>query len=108
MQEIFNKILEAEKQAELILAEARKEAADLRAAADAQTAAAIQEARAAAQALLQTSLAEARAETERTGREQVQKAEAEAATFLESRQESLRGLVDRVVELLQTPETLKG
>jgi vacuolar-type H+-ATPase subunit H len=100
MQEIFNKILEAEKQAEQTLTEARKKAADLRAAADAETAAAVQEARAAAQALLQSSLAEVRAETERAGREQVQKAEAEAAT--------LRGLVDRVVELLKTPETLKG
>ena len=107
MQEIFNKILEAEKQAEQTLAEARKKAADLRATSDAETAAAVQEARAAAQALLQSSLAEVRAETERAGRELVRKAEAEAASFLESRQETLRGLVDRVVELLKLPENLK-
>ena len=108
MQEILTKVLEAEKQAELALTEARKEAAALRAAADAETATAIQEARVAAQELLQTSLAEARAEADRAGREQVQRAEREAATFLEGRQETLRGLVDRVVELVITPESLKG
>ena len=108
MQEIVNKVLDAEKAAELALSEARQRAAGLRAEADTQTATALQEARAQAQELLQADLAKARAEAEREGREQVQRAEREAATFLESRRDTLRGLVERVVQLVISPENLKG
>ena len=104
MQEIVTKVLEAEQ----ALAEARQKAAALRAAADTQTTAALQEARGKAQELLQADLARARAEAEREAREQVQSAEREAAAFLESRQEALRNLVERVVQLAVSPESLKG
>lgn len=108
MQEIVNKVLEAEKQAEQTLAEARQKAAAVRAEADALTATALQEARAQAQELLQTGLAEARAQAEGSSRELVRRAEQEAASFLEGRQEVLRALVERVVRLAAAPLDLKG
>jgi vacuolar-type H+-ATPase subunit H len=108
MQEIVNKVLEAERQAEQTLAEARQKSSALRGEADAQAAAALQQARAQAQELLQAELAEARAEAERSTGEQVRKAHAEAESFLASRQEVLGDLVERVVQLAATPEYLKG
>ena len=108
MQEIVNKVLEAEQQADQLLAKAREEAAALRAAADAETARNLQEAREQAHRLIQENIAQTREEAEREHRETIRAAEEEAGRFIERKREALEQVVDRVVALIIAPEFEKG
>ncbi len=108
MQEIVNKVLEAEQQADQVLAKAREEAAALRAAADAETTRSLQEAREQAHRLVQESLARTQEEAERERRETIRGAEEEADRFIERKREALEQVVDLVVSLIVAPEFQKG
>ena len=108
MQEIVTKVLEAEQEAEQLLSDARKKAAELRAAADAEAAGRLQEARLAAQTLIQETLARTRAEAEAERARTVRQAELEAERFLQENQEALERVEGEVVALVITPEYGKG
>ena len=104
MQEIVNKVLEAEQQAEKTVQEARAQAADIRRRADEQSEAKLQEAREQAQALVQDSLAEAREQAAREREESRAEAERRNARFLEEHRDALEAAAEAVAALLATPE----
>lgn len=108
MEQIISKVLEAEQQAEQALGEARRKAAAIRAAADAESATRVQEARAKAKALSQETLAAARAEAEAARERAVAQAAGQAELFLQENQATLRRLVDQVVTLITTTGLPKG
>lgn len=104
MQEIVNKVLEAEQQGEKAVQDARARAAEIRKQSDEAGEGKLQEAREQAQSLLQDSLAEARAQAAREQQEAKAEAERQNARFLEERRDAIEAAADAVVSLLATPE----
>jgi vacuolar-type H+-ATPase subunit H len=100
MQEIVNKVLEAEQQAEKIVQEARAEAAEIRRKADEDSERTIQEARAKAQALLQERLAEARTQSAREQQGAREEAQRENERYLRERAPDMEEAAGAVVSRL--------
>jgi V/A-type H+-transporting ATPase subunit G/H len=108
MQEIVNKVLEAEQEAEKTVQEARAQAAEIRRRADEESEASLQKAREQAQSLIQEGLAEARARAAREQEQARSEAESRSARYLEERREALEAATRAVVALLATPEHERG
>jgi len=104
MQEIVDKVLGAEREAEKTVQEARARAAEIRRQADEESERRLQEARERAQALVQESLTEARARAAGEQKQAREEAERRNARFLEERADALEAAVEAVVTLLMTPE----
>ena len=107
MREVIDEILGTEKDAERILAEARKAAEDLKTAADTEAAGIVASAREDAQTILRDETQRAREQARAAHDALVRKAEEENRRFLERQEGNLSQLVDRVVDLLRTPEHAK-
>jgi vacuolar-type H+-ATPase subunit H len=104
MQEIVNKVLEAEQQAEKTVQDARARAAEIRRQADQAGEAKLQQAREQAQSLIQESLAQTRAQVVREQEEAKAEAERRSARFLDERSDAIGAAAEAVVSLLVTPE----
>ena len=104
MQEIVDKVLQAEQQAEKTVQEARAQGAEIRTQADQACEGKLQQAREQAQSLVQESLAEARARAARELQEARAEAEERNARFLDEHREAIAAASEAVVSLLVTPE----
>ncbi len=104
MQEIVTKVLEAEKEAEATIQEARSKAGEIRAQADREVEAKLQEAREQAskrsQEILEKARNQARAEYEKS----VQQTRDENQAFFHSHDEEINRAVEAVVSLIIAPE----
>jgi vacuolar-type H+-ATPase subunit H len=104
MQEIVNKVLEAEQQAENAVQEARAKAAELRSQADTESEGKLLEAREQAHSLLHGSLLKAREQAAQEQQKARQQAERDNERFLEERRQAIDGAAEAVVRLLIAPE----
>jgi vacuolar-type H+-ATPase subunit H len=104
MQEIVNKVLEAEQRAEQTVQEARAKAAEIRREADQAGEEKLQQAREQAQSLMQKALAAARERA--AGEQEEARAEAQRQNerFVEERRPAIDAAAEAVVDLLVTPE----
>jgi len=108
MREVIEEILGKEKDAQRAVEEARARAAEIKAKAELDAAAAVSSARDEAQRILKDEAEKARERVRLTHRKAVEAAEAENARFLERQRPTLEALVGRVVELIVTPEHAKS
>jgi vacuolar-type H+-ATPase subunit H len=104
MQEIVNRVLEAEQQAEKTVQDARVRAAEMRKRADDEAEGKLKAAREKAQSFVQESLTEAHAQAAREQREARAEAERQNVRFLEERGDAIEAAAGAVVSLLATPE----
>lgn len=103
MFEIVDEIVQAERQAEQIVSEARKEADEIRSSFDAEERDALAKAREEAAEILRQRVDTAREEAD----ERLQNAlssEKSAEQYMEAHADRVREAVERVTELLTTPE----
>ena len=104
MQEIVTKVLEAEKEAEGRIQEARSKTAEIRAQADREVQVKLQEAREQAarrsQEILDKARSQARAEYEKA----VQRSLEDNQLFFEKNEEQINRAAEAVVELITAPE----
>ena len=104
MQEIIDEVLEAERKAEQMIAEARKRQGEIRKAAEEEAARGLEEAHTAAQRLMEEKIGRARKEAEREHQRRIQEAEAEGADYMAHHESRLEGILEEAVSLVVTPE----
>lgn len=104
MLEILDEILNAEREAEEMVAAARKRAAELKRNAEAQLNQELNDAREAARERFQERVAQAHKEAERRKSSELAGLENDAETFMSEHADSVDQAVRRVVEILTTPE----
>jgi vacuolar-type H+-ATPase subunit H len=103
MFEIVDEIVQAERQAEKIVSEARSEAEQIRSAFDAEEREALAEAREEAAEILRERVDTAREEAEKRLQD-VLSSERSAAEYMEAHADRVQAAVERVTEFLITPE----
>ncbi len=106
MEEIIDRVLKAEQEAETTVQEARTLATEIRAQAEREVNAKIALAREQAQKIVQEGVAQARVKAE--GAVQEARAQAEDLELMEKHKDKLRTIADEVTRLLITPEYKKG
>lgn len=108
MQEIVDRVLQAEQKAKVLLEEARRKAAEARSAAEKKISQKLKNTRAEAQKLIQDSITAAKEKADQKCRQAAKKAEAENAEFMDRNREQIALLVEKVAALVITPEYKKG
>ena len=104
MEQIVARILEAEKEAEGVLQQARAKAAEVRSQADAQSEEHLKRAREEAHSRVQAALQRVRDETEQSRRQALERIEQDNSRFIEAQRETIQRTADRVLQLLLQPE----
>lgn len=107
MQEIVEQVLKTEEQAEKILQEARKQAAELKTRLESEISQSIKKARAGAQRRVQESILAAQQQAEESRRKALKEAEAESVHFMESGKDKLDSLIEEVAVFVTKPEFRK-
>jgi V/A-type H+-transporting ATPase subunit G/H len=104
MQEIVTKVLQAEKEAETRIQEARSKAGEIRARADREVEATVQEAREQAGKRAQEILSQARSQAQKEYEEAVEQARDENQAFFTSHEEDIDRAAESVIALITSPE----
>jgi vacuolar-type H+-ATPase subunit H len=108
VEEIVGKILEAEKEAEQLVQEARTHAAELRAGSDSESEKTLGDARERARQRIQEAIGKARSDAEAERERKLAQIEAEGQRFLEEHAEGIGRAAEKIVSLLVQPEYRKG
>jgi V/A-type H+-transporting ATPase subunit G/H len=104
MQEIVTRVLEAEKEAETRIQEARSKAGEIRAQADREVEAAMQQAREQAGKRSQEILSRARSQAQEEYEKAVEQAREENQAYFRSHDEDINRVADSVLALITNPE----